>query len=173
MKFIWWCRFKMTTFRLTLCSHSAIGHNNFCDYPLVSTHSWKPWHPNYVILELLLCIGKCLFWPNNVYCVSVNGKYSFRHCYMGMELFKNFDKNHLGNTMLWHLLLVDAIMHMWWRKCYAYWIEHVSFGLLYVMFTFPTRIYLQGSSRLCNWLSLWRLVPWINHLPPCMLVHFL
>ena len=22
------------------------------------------------------------------------------------------------------------------------------------------------SSRLCNWLSLWRLVPWINHLPP-------
>ena len=25
---------------------------------------------------------------------------------------------------------------------------------------------LQGSSRLCNWLSLWRLVPWINHSPP-------
>ena len=25
---------------------------------------------------------------------------------------------------------------------------------------------LQGSSRLCNWLSLHRLVPWINHLPP-------
>ena len=25
---------------------------------------------------------------------------------------------------------------------------------------------LQGSSRLCNWLSLWRFVPWINHLPP-------
>ena len=22
-----------------------------------------------------------------------------------------------------------------------YWIEHVSFGLLYVMFTFPTRIF--------------------------------
>ena len=25
---------------------------------------------------------------------------------------------------------------------------------------------LQGSFRLCNWLSLWRLVSWINHLPP-------
>ena len=24
----------------------------------------------------------------------------------------------------------------------------------------------QGSSRLCNWLSLWCMVPWINHLPP-------
>ena len=47
-----------------------------------------------------------------------------------------------------------------------YWIEHVSFGILYVMFTFPTRIFYWGSSRLCNWLSLRRLVPWINHLPP-------
>ena len=26
--------------------------------------------------------------------------------------------------------------------------------------------FLQGSFRLCNWLSLRRLVPWINHLPP-------
>ena len=26
--------------------------------------------------------------------------------------------------------------------------------------------YFIGSSRLCNWLSLRRLVPWINHLPP-------
>ena len=25
-----------------------------------------------------------------------------------------------------------------------YWIEHVSFGLLYVMFTFPTRIFYRG-----------------------------
>ena len=25
---------------------------------------------------------------------------------------------------------------------------------------------LQYSSRICNWLSLWRLVSWINHLPP-------
>ena len=27
-------------------------------------------------------------------------------------------------------------------------------------------VFLQGSIRLCNWLSLWRLVAWINHLPP-------
>ena len=25
---------------------------------------------------------------------------------------------------------------------------------------------IMGSLRLCNWLSLWRLVSWINHLPP-------
>ena len=30
----------------------------------------------------------------------------------------------------------------------------------------PYKDILQGSSRLCNWLSLRRLVPWINHLPP-------
>ena len=46
-----------------------------------------------------------------------------------------------------------------------YWIEHVTFGLLYVVFTFPTGISCWGSSRLCVWLSLQRLMPWINHLP--------
>ena len=30
----------------------------------------------------------------------------------------------------------------------------------------PYYDFLQGSSRLCNWLSLLRLVPWIYHLPP-------
>ena len=30
----------------------------------------------------------------------------------------------------------------------------------------PYKDILQGSSRLCNWVSLWCLVPWINHLPP-------
>ena len=42
----------------------------------------------------------------------------------------------------------------------TYWIEHVTCGLLYVIFTFPNRIFY--SSRLCNWLSLRRLVPWTN-----------
>ena len=30
----------------------------------------------------------------------------------------------------------------------------------------PNQHILQGSSIVCNWLSLWRLVPRINHLPP-------
>ena len=49
-----------------------------------------------------------------------------------------------------------------------YWFERVTFGLLNVMLIFLTRICYWGdqSSRLCNWLPMWRLVPWINHLPP-------
>ena len=49
---------------------------------------------------------------------------------------------------------------------FEYWIEHVTFGPFYVMFRFSTSIFDKGSSRLCNWLSLWCLVPGINHLPP-------
>ena len=32
----------------------------------------------------------------------------------------------------------------WTFSFLEYWIEHVSFGLLYVMFTFPTRIFYRG-----------------------------
>ena len=57
----------------------------------------------------------------------------------------------------WMFLALDILIE--------YWIEHITpIGLLYVMFTFPTRIFYR-SSRLYSWLSLWRLVLWINHLP--------
>ena len=45
---------------------------------------------------------------------------------------------------------------------FEYWIEHVSFGLLYVMFTFPTRIFYRGVPGFatdcpcgvwCRWLT--------------------
>ena len=42
-----------------------------------------------------------------------------------------------------------------------YWIEHVTFGLLYVMFTFPTRIFYRGVPGFAI-----DLVPRINHVPP-------
>ena len=44
-----------------------------------------------------------------------------------------------------------------------YWIQHGIIGPLYVTLNLDI---LQGSFRLCNWLSLRRLVSWINHLPP-------
>ena len=39
-------------------------------------------------------------------------------------------------TTPWMFLPLDILLE--------YWIEHVSFGLLYVMFTFPTRIFYRG-----------------------------
>ena len=43
----------------------------------------------------------------------------------------------------------------------------MSYGSLMMcsVSSYPSYI-LQGSFRLCNWLSLWYLVSWINHLPP-------
>ena len=46
---------------------------------------------------------------------------------------------------------------------FEYWIEHVTFGLLYVMLGFPTRIFYKGVlgfTKDCRCL-----VPWINQLP--------
>ena len=49
-----------------------------------------------------------------------------------------------------------------------YRIQHGAIGPLYVTSSYSTWIFyiLQGSFRVCNWLSLRRLVSWINHLPP-------
>ena len=41
----------------------------------------------------------------------------------------------------------------------------------FVMLRFSTSVIYRGF-RLCNWLSLWCLVPWINHLPPTCSVLF-
>ena len=46
-----------------------------------------------------------------------------------------------------------------------YRIQHGAIGPLYVTSSYSTWDILQGSFRFCNWLSLRRLVPWINHLP--------
>ena len=68
-----------------------------------------------------------------------------------------------GHSLLFELhFRLSLLKSLWFCKCTTpwmfppldilleYWIEHVTFGFLYVMFTFSTRI-LQGSSRLCNW----------------------
>ena len=49
---------------------------------------------------------------------------------------------------------------------WEYRIQHGANGPLYVTSSYSTWDILQGSVRLCNWLSLRRLVSWINHLPP-------
>ena len=48
---------------------------------------------------------------------------------------------------------------------WEYQIQHGANGLLYVVSSYSTWIFCRGF-RLCNWLSLWRLLSWINHLPP-------
>ena len=49
-----------------------------------------------------------------------------------------------------------------------YRIQHGAIGPLYVTsIIYPLNLdILHESFRLCNWLSLWRLLSWINHLPP-------
>ena len=51
---------------------------------------------------------------------------------------------------------------------WEYRIQHGANGPLYVTSNYIVLNLdiLQGSFRLCNWLSLRRLVSWINHLPP-------
>ena len=44
--------------------------------------------------------------------------------------------------------------------------------LPWTSFTCYTKDNQQECFRLSNWLSLRRLGPWMNHLPPCMIVHF-
>ena len=48
---------------------------------------------------------------------------------------------------------------------WEYRIQHGANGLLYVTSSYSTWIFCRGF-RLCNWLSLWRLLSWINELPP-------
>ena len=49
---------------------------------------------------------------------------------------------------------------------WEYRIQHGANGPLYVTPSYSTWIFCRGVFRLCNWLSLLRLVSWINHLPP-------
>ena len=49
---------------------------------------------------------------------------------------------------------------------YAYGQFGIRTNVVKTAFSTMTCSILQGSSRLCNWLTLRRLVPWINHLPP-------
>ena len=73
---------------------------------------------------------------------------------------------------IWH----STISHLPW--CFCPWTSFQNIRFNTVPSTPLCHIYLlnldnlQGSFRLCNWLSLWRLVPWINHLPPACLSTF-
>ena len=75
--------------------------------------------------------------------------------------------------------LPDGILFHWFCKCTPPWMflpldipseyrpEHVTFGLLCVIFKFPSRIFCRRVPGFATaWLSLRCLVPWINHLPP-------
>ena len=55
-----------------------------------------------------------------------------------------------------------------------YRIQHGTIGPLYVTsrYSHDNWDILQGRFRLCNWLSLRRLVSWINHVPPVFLSTF-
>ena len=82
--------------------------------------------------------------------------------------FSSFWPSHLGFLTLCssdsanrHPLDVSALGIL----C-EYWIEHVTCGPICVMLRFSTYIFHRGSSRLCNWLSLRCLMPWINHYYP-------
>ena len=79
---------------------------------------------------------------------------------------------------LYKFFLCPSAFIFWFSKCTTpwmfvsldnlleYWIEHVSFGLLYVMFTFPTRIFYRGVQGFATDCPCGVLVPRINHLPP-------
>ena len=49
---------------------------------------------------------------------------------------------------------------------WEYWIQYDANGTPLCHILLLNLDILQGSFRLCNWLSLRRLVSWINHLPP-------
>ena len=74
----------------------------------------------------------------------------------------------LNNTLIL-VICCSAISHV--PGCFCPWtsFQNISFNMVPsdpFMSHLATQLILQGSFRLCNWLSLRRLVSWINHLPP-------
>ena len=85
----------------------------------------------------------------------------------------------LALTQLCMIWLVMQLSFLWLISLFLpldilleYWIEHVSFGLLYVMLTFPTRIFYRGVPGFATDCPCG---VWCRGLTtrPCMLVHFL
>ena len=82
----------------------------------------------------------------------------------------------VSNNILTLGILYSAISHL--LGCFCPWIffKNIWFNMLssdpFMSHLAPQLRYTPGGFRLCNWLSLWRLVSRINHLPP-VLVHFL
>ena len=90
------------------------------------------------------------------------------------------DDNRLIPGCLWLLTFVlnnTLILGIWCSTiphlpgCFCPWTFFQNIGFNMVpsdpfMSHLTTRIFCRGSFRLCNWLSLRRLVSWINHLPP-------
>ena len=119
-----------------------------------------------------LFFGGALFWYWVSLCVTFTN--SLIECYFammvaaiwGIFMTYSFWSTHLG------FLSGSVDTHPPGRFCpcifeYMYWIEHVTFGLLYVMFRFSTRISYVGEFLALQLTVVLRcLVPWINHLPP-------
>ena len=57
-----------------------------------------------------------------------------------------FSAETLNTFTHWGRMTQICVQIMAWRLdiFLVYWIEHVTFGLLYVMFTFPTRVFYRG-----------------------------
>ena len=51
-------------------------------------------------------------------------------------------------------------------------IQHGTIGPFYVQSSYSTKVFYRIIFRLCAWLSSWRLLSWINHLPPVCLSTF-
>ena len=121
----------------------------------------------WVFVVLLLSVIRCSCYYY-LYIILFHHYFHHDNC--------DYHWNVYGHSLLFELhFRLSLPKWFWFSKCTSpwrfppldilleYWIEHVTFGLLYVMFTFPTRMFYRGVPCFANE---WRLVPWIYHLPP-------
>ena len=113
------------------------------------------WHCSIFQKKKRWCVKPCYFLKYLIYSVDNQIQISPK-----VHLFKNLyysRASHYPSTLLLQLKFVYILpKQFWFCKCTTpwmfppldilleYWIEHVTFGLLYVMFTFPTRIFYRG-----------------------------
>ena len=87
------------------------------------------------------------FWPNYLYnseLLFLNSSHKIKYGYVTRESTRK-DTMAITKRYIFCGKYVLSIVHPWMfpplRILLKYWIEHVSCGLLYVMFTFPTKIF--------------------------------
>ena len=133
----------------------------------------------------MMCFLLMTFVPVQKLCVNIYLYVYALLCEMCFLLFTNCvllsDDNSLIPGCLWLLVFVlnnTLILGIWCSTiphplgCFCPWTFFQNIGFNMVpsdpfMSHLATQLgYSAGGVRLCNWLSLWRLVSWINHLPP-------
>ena len=154
----------------SLCHGMDIGTCNIVHWSAATHHRIAYWTGFGVCIVLVLNVIRCSY-----------------HYFLDRILFHH-DFHHDSCDYHWdfygHLLPFDPHFRLslhklfWFCKCttpwmfpppdilLGYWIEHVSFGLIYVMFTFRTRIFYKGVPGFATYCpcGIWY---------PCMLVHLL